>query len=159
MMYGAYASTSIYALFTPHPGIIFRHYVYFFLAINHVCLILGISCYGIGLTRQLHQRGHAVQLSPGMFSGSVSGMVTAVIILVTVVELVGCVNDLMYAVDCENRYFQYGISSITVLAAIKIILEWMPSMVLLYVFRPRVQSPIASESSGSVPLMMSQASR
>lgn len=117
----------------------FRCSVYLLLGCSHVLLVLGLARYGCGLAWQLRQRTENSQAVVDLQESStfVLGRVSVLVALLPCTELVRTVNDFQYSLGGMPFNLHSGWPDLLFLACAKLVLEWVPSVAILWAFAPR----------------------
>ncbi|CAE8642769.1 unnamed protein product [Polarella glacialis] len=128
----------------------FRLSVYCLLGCTHVLLVLGLARYGFGLLWQLRQRTQKCATGGGSSSSEVVLWRLSIVFgLLPVTELARTINDFEYSLGGLPFNLGTGVSALLFLAAAKLMLEWVPSVAILYAFRPDQRSLQLTASSQS----------
>mmetsp|Transcript_97834 Transcript_97834/g.314928 ORF Transcript_97834/g.314928 Transcript_97834/m.314928 type:complete len:210 (-) Transcript_97834:86-715(-) len=121
----------------------FRRFVYFLLGCGHIGLVFGLLFYGLGLSCQLQRRNSA---SKGAL-GPPTRKVLVLVVLLSFTESVRTYNDLEYSLGGLPYNLGSGLCSVLFLAFVKLLLEWVPSMTILWAFRPIAQTSGVSSAT------------
>merc|ERR1712227_964064 len=98
-------------------------------------LALCLARYGIGLQWQLRHRREAKSMPAGLSEEMIT-RVSMLSALLPLTELVRTFIDLQYSLGRIPFNLGHGLGCLFVLAIMKLVLEWMPSIAILYAFRP-----------------------
>eukprot|EP00929_Paragymnodinium_shiwhaense_P018825 TRINITY_DN13035_c0_g1_i4.p1 TRINITY_DN13035_c0_g1~~TRINITY_DN13035_c0_g1_i4.p1 ORF type:complete len:358 (+),score=49.17 TRINITY_DN13035_c0_g1_i4:88-1161(+) len=120
----------------------FRQVTYALLCVIQGALGITLACRGFLLIRRLRNRRATALLEAG---GGQPSLIPAICVLSTLIpftELTRCVFDFLYVAHLDAHALLPKVKSkekVYIIAAEKILLEWLPSVALLYSFRPKRQ--------------------
>lgn len=160
IMYGTYLTLYAATLWLKLYSL-FAYAVYVLAGTWHLLLSIPLSWYGCQLWRTLRQRESRETISPFLSAGSSNGLINRVIVIATILpmlEVVRGVYDLEYAHGASPVTFTGKFRRLVFIAFMRLTLEWVPSAVLLYAFRPRRQSAVSAGSTLVSPVLSPQQS-
>jgi len=149
----------------------FRLYIYFLLCCLHVSVAVALLNYGLRLALLLKRRPasafaalsaerskqklkqtQAHNVGPSL---SLIRRIALIASLLPVTEMIRAFNDFSYSTGMLPFNLSPDVSSVFYLAVVKLFTEWVPSMVLLYAFRPESRQEDRPSSSALIDPLLS----
>lgn len=137
---------------------VFRRLTYLFLGFLQLSLAIALACYGSLLLWALHGSsrpggGKQTLWAQSNRAGALIWKASVLTVVMPLAELVRAINDLCY-MQGENAASLRPLRGDVALELARLILEWIPSAILLWTFRPVVQDRASSFQEGqSSPLV------
>jgi len=139
LLYGTIAGLTL-QLSAP-TYIVFRRFAYYLLGIFQAALSAGLVSYGLILAWQLRRRRRSTSL-PTASSPQLVVRITTLAIIIPVTEICRTLNDFEYSVGNDISYLRW----LAQIAAAKLLLQWLPSVAILFAFRPSACAPESVET-------------